>query len=246
MANESYKQFTKQAKSGIKGEAFFEMLMTDYALPHRIVGSKDIGIDYFCEWVFGDKPTGILFAVQIKTFTEENVSIKFIEVNENWNGLEQFTIRHSLLKINDETLQYWKGLGIPIYLFAIVQKNDGEGIDCFYRRYTPLLTSASNSDDSGEYFEGFYKANQGSSLIAFRDKIKRTQGFARDLFIDHVRCSYAKGLVTYMDPESIGLNQFQPNALFADLFEDYEEQIRFAYEKTGNYLEVLRQKKSRK
>jgi len=71
MASDDYKKYTIQAKRGIKGEAFFELLVSDYSLPHQVVGPKDIGIDYFCEWVYGDRPTGILYAVQVKTFSEE-------------------------------------------------------------------------------------------------------------------------------------------------------------------------------
>ncbi|MGH8067350.1 MAG: hypothetical protein ACRERE_19385 [Candidatus Entotheonellia bacterium] len=64
--NESYKRYTIQAKRWIKGEAFFEALISDYSLPHHIVSPKDVGIDYICEWVYGDRPTGILYAVQVK------------------------------------------------------------------------------------------------------------------------------------------------------------------------------------
>jgi hypothetical protein len=75
------------------------------------------------------------------------------------------------------------------------------------------------------------------SFHAFKDADKRTQGFARDLFIDHVRCSYAKGSITYLDPASMGLNQFQANSVFGDIFEDYEKQIREAYATTKEFLE---------
>ncbi len=57
MTDSGYKKYTAQAKAGIKGESFFEALVSDYSLPHHIVGLKDIGIDYICEWVYGDKPT---------------------------------------------------------------------------------------------------------------------------------------------------------------------------------------------
>lgn len=249
MANASYKKFMKQAKSGIKGEAFFEMLMTDYAIPHHVVGAKDLGIDYFCEWVYGNNPTGILFGVQVKSYEDRSVKVTFIGVNEDYNGLDQYTIcdkgNLKLLEIKPNTLQYWKGLGIPIYLFVIVQKNDGREIDCFYRRYTPRITSVTGQDDSGEYFEGFYKVNDGASLIAFKDPVKRIQGFTRDLFIDHVRYAYANGMVSFKEPEILGLNQFQQTDVFTGLVENYEEQIRFAYEKTGQYLESIKQQKSK-
>ena len=238
MDSDGYKRYTAQAKSGIRGEAFFELLITDYALPHRIVGSKDIGIDYICEWVYGDKPTGILFIVQIKTFASANPKPKYVGINQNYNGLEQYQIHHKILEIDPRTLQYWKGLGIPAYLFVVVQKANGEEMSCFYRRYTHPLTAIS-ADPSGKYYEGFYKVNKGTSFLAFKDPEKRIQGFARDLFVDHVRWSYAKGLITYLDPGSMGLNQFQTDAVFIDLFKDYENQIRSTHSKTSHYLKVL-------
>ena len=60
MTDSDYEKYTAQAKAGIKGEAFFEALVSDYSIPHHILGLKDVGIDYLCEWVYGDKPTGIL------------------------------------------------------------------------------------------------------------------------------------------------------------------------------------------
>jgi hypothetical protein len=234
----NYKHHTIQAKTGIKGEAFFELLLVDYALPHRIVGSKDIGIDYICEWTYGDRPTGILFAAQIKTFSEKSAKPTFIDIHQTHNGLERYQICNGKLQIDHRTLNYWKGLSIPIFLFAIVVNSRNQRMDCFYRRYTPLLTTDS-TDPCGEYHEGFYRANEGSQFYAFKDNDKKTQGFARDLFIDHVRCSYAKGLLMYLDPRIMGLNQFQSDAVFGDLFKEYEKLIRVTYEQTGRHLKLL-------
>ena len=233
-----YKHYTTQARMGIKGEAFFELLLTDCALPHRIVGSKDIGIDYMCEWIYGDRPTGILFGAQVKTFSAKNVKTTFVDNDRIHNGLDRYQIRYSKLRIDDKTLNYWKGLGIPVFLFAVAVKSSGQQMDCFYRRYTPLLTTTS-TDPSGKYYEGFYRANEGVSFCAFKDTDRRTQGFARDLFIDHVRCSYAKGLLTYLNPEIMGLNQFRSDIVFSDLFKEYENLIRSAYKQTGKYLKAL-------
>jgi len=76
MTNSDYKKYTAQAKAAIKGEAFFEALISDYSIPHHVVGLKDVGIDYFCEWVYGDKPTGILYAVQVKTLSKRSVRLE--------------------------------------------------------------------------------------------------------------------------------------------------------------------------
>lgn len=116
MAMEDSKKFTKQAKSGIKGEAYFEFLTSDYCIPHHVTGQKDLGIDYFCEWVFEDKPTGVLFAVQVKTFAEENITIKYEHVAEEYNGLKEYRLSSgSLLRIEPNTICYWRNLAIPIY-----------------------------------------------------------------------------------------------------------------------------------
>lgn len=82
MGNNQYKKYTAQAKAGIKGEAFFEALISDYSLPHHIVGSKDLGIDYICEWVYGDKPTGILYAVNGRDKVYQKWSFKSIPLLE--------------------------------------------------------------------------------------------------------------------------------------------------------------------
>ena len=45
-------KFTVQAKTCIKGEAFFESLLAEYAIPHHIQGAKDLGADYLCQWSY--------------------------------------------------------------------------------------------------------------------------------------------------------------------------------------------------
>jgi hypothetical protein len=120
-SGETYKKFTIQAKRGIKGEAFFESLVSDYCIPHHITGPKDVGLDYICEWVWGDRPTGRLFAVQVKTFSEENAKPEHVGFELALNGLETFRIRNEHLKIDDRTLDYWRGLGLPVHLFVVVQ-----------------------------------------------------------------------------------------------------------------------------
>jgi hypothetical protein len=235
--SEGYKRYTAQAKSGIKGEAFFELLITDYALPHRIVGSKDIGVDYICEWVYGDKPTGVLFLVQVKTFASTSVKPILVGINEGYNCLEQFEIHRESLKIEPKTLQYWKGFGLPAYLFVVVYGANSVEMECYYRRYTQPLTSTLLPDPSGEYYQGFYKVSDGNSFLAFKDPEIGKDGFARDLFIDHVRCCYSKGQITFIDPGGMGLKF--PNYPFIDLFKEYEDQIRRTYNDTSKYLKDL-------
>lgn len=241
---DEYKKYTLQAKRGVKGEAFFESLVSDYCIPHQVVGPKDVGVDYICEWVYGDRPTGVLFAAQVKTFSEATVSIKFDKIEAKLNGLHRYEIRNPHLLIDERTLLYWQGLGMPVNLFVIVQSTAEEEqtvLDCYYKRFTPILTTDTRKARA-ESHRLFYKVNVGNRFIAFTDTERRTQGFARDLFIDYVRWSYHNGSILYLDPRTIGLQQFDADTFFLDLFQDYEEQIRAAFAKTEAYLEALDQK----
>lgn len=238
MNNSEYKHYTTQAKVGVKGEAFFESLVSDYCIPHHIVGAKDIGLDYICEWVHGDRPTGVLFAVQIKTRSEKSATLEFIEIDEQNNGLCKYKIHSSNLIIDNRTLHYWQGLGMPTYLFAIIQgrNNDGtEKLDCFYKRFTPVLTR----EDAPQAKQGFYKVNEGGSFIAFRDPEGRTRGFTRDLFMDHVRCCYHRGSITGLNPRDLGLGQFPEEVVFKGLVKEYSRKILSTYHTMTQYLQAL-------
>lgn len=235
-----YKKYTLQAKRGIKGEAFFESLISDYALPHRIVGPKDLGIDYICEWVYGDKPAGLLFAIQIKTLSRTNIKkLELIGEEKGFNGLNKFEIHNHHLKIDNATLEYWQGLGMPIYLFVLIQDSaQDDTIGCYYKRYTPQLTG-DNTQEEFHPYQQFYKVNEANRFLAF--KVPGKGGFARDLFIDHVRINYFKGSLAHISPRHMGLEQFSEEGLFEDLFEIdiYKEQILAAYQKTTKFLEYL-------
>ncbi len=233
MAENLYSKFTKQARAGIKGEAFFEALIVEYALPHHIVGSKDLGIDYLCEWVHGDRPTGFLFAVQVKTIARENASLKDLGHIDNRNRLQKFLIKNSQLGIQEKTLQYWRGLGMPIYLFVIVYSALNNVLDCYYKRFTPELTGGAKE-------ECYYKVNDGTTFFAFADHDKRKHGFARDLFIDTIRYSYYKGYISYISPRTIGLDEFpEKDAVFGDVIQEYRENVCQTYNKTRIYLDNL-------
>jgi Domain of unknown function (DUF4365) len=124
MPNQLYKKYTRQAKASIKGESFFESLISDYSIPHKISGSKDIGLDFICEWVFDDEPSGILFGVQVKTLSDKRTRPKNLGIS-HLNGLERNKISSAKLKVCESTLTYWEGLGLPVYLFAIVLEGTG-------------------------------------------------------------------------------------------------------------------------
>ena len=233
-----YKKYTLQARRGIKGEAFFESLISDYCIPHHITGPKDIGIDYICEWVYGDRPTGILFAAQVKTFSGDTTKPEFKRVETGLNNLHRYSIRNQHLKIDERTLLYWQGLGIPVNLFVVVQGTDMT-MDCYYRRFTNDLTRDSIQANSIAFDELYYKVNDGNRFLAFANFDMRSGGFTRDLFIDYVRLSYHRGSIIHPEPAIFGLGQFEPGTLFQDLFDRYEKEIRSIYEITGRNLEAL-------
>jgi hypothetical protein len=239
MNKEEYKKFTLQAKTCIKGEAFFESLVAEYSIPHHIVGPKDIGVDYICEWVHGDKPTGVLYAVQIKTFSERSVKPELAGGVCNLNGLETYEIKDSNFEVDLRTLHYWKGLGMPFYLFAICVSDVQERMDCFYKRFTSELTKEELDRSKINFFSDFYKVNKGDRFVAFADEDKKENGFARDLFIDYMRWVYYKGSIAYFDPNTIGLGQFAEDEkykIYKDLFEEYEVEIIKVYAVLTKYL----------
>jgi hypothetical protein len=235
MNDEQPKKFTVKARTGIKGEAFFEELIVDYSLPHRIAGAKDLGIDYICEWINGDKPTGILYAVQVKTFSNKTAKPEKIGV-EKLNGLEKYTISNPNLNIDNRTLRYWKGLGMPVYLFAVVKTEataeQKEELICYYKRFTSCLTSAAQQENLR-----FFKVNHGSKFIAYQLEQERKLGFARDLFIDYMRWVYYRGSINYLNPRTLGLNQFpEKDAVFEDIIREYEQKVLEAYVRIREFL----------
>jgi hypothetical protein len=238
MTDSDYKKYTAQAKAAIKGEAFFEALISDYSVPHHIVGPKDVGIDYICEWAYGDKPTGILYAVQVKTISVRHTKLEYLGPKVRLNQLDEYKIKNPNLHIDERTLQYWRGLGMPIYLFAIIHSEPlGQAgqLDCYYKRFTPILTTTRSQEQ-----EDFYKVNDGTAFLAFADRQVNKYGFARDLFIDLMRCSYSKGSISYISPRTIGLEQFpDENAVFVDLLTEYQEKVLMTYEKTRGFLEGI-------
>ena len=64
--------FTTQLSN--KGESFVESILAGYALAHKIERSKDLGLDFICEWVNEEDPTGLLFGIQVKTRSDPEVT----------------------------------------------------------------------------------------------------------------------------------------------------------------------------
>jgi len=169
--------------------------------------------------------------VQVKTFSQDNIKPKHEINNPGYNGLERYSIKHDFLDIKEDTLDYWHGLGMPVYLFVIIYPE----FDCYYKRFTPILTTQKRQDE-----EYFYKVSDGRNFLAFKDQANKTQGFARDLYVDLMRCSYYKGSISYISPRTIGLQQF-PNEefVFQDLIKEYQENVCRTYIKTRRFLEQL-------
>jgi hypothetical protein len=235
---DEYKKFAKTAARAVRGEAYFEALVSSHCIPHHVYSPKDLGIDYFCEWIHGERPTGILFAAQVKSTTSESASPILIGEDTQLNGLNKYDIHYSLLNVDRATRIYWRTLGIPAYLFVVVESTDGDEaptLDCYYRRFSPHLTKDEIPEDY-DYHSDFYQVNEGASFIAF--KRPGWHGFARDLFIDHVRWTYFTGSIAYPNPRDFGLQQFEPNRLFIDMFPEYKERIHKTYELTKRLLEA--------
>lgn len=216
------KKYTIHAKNCIKGEAFFELIISDYAIPNKMFLPKDLGNDFICEWVYKDNPTGLLFISQIKTITITESKIKEGSICQ-YNKLKEFKISHPNLMVDDKTINYWKGFGIPTYLFAIVIKQNKSEYECYYKRFTPILTKNKNQKD-----EPFYKVYENNIFLAYKENYR--WGFCRDLFIDHVRCIYSRGATSIINPTSLGLQQYpNENFYFNDLLEEYSMEIRDTY-----------------
>jgi hypothetical protein len=243
MTDDEYKKFTAQAKGWIKGEAFFEAVVADYCLPHHIVAPKDLGIDYICEWVYGAKPTGILFAVQVKAFSSESLTApEYLRVGKR-NRLKTYKISASTLESDDRTWSYWRALGIPVYVFVVVYptfRAESDSFNVYYRRLTEVLTVSNLPEYLIEDQNVYYEVYAKGSFLAFADQTRKEGGFARDLFVDSMRCSYFKGSIAWINPRSMGLGEFsEEHAIFGALFDQYRENLEATYENTKRFIEGL-------
>jgi Domain of unknown function (DUF4365) len=233
-------KFTVQAKTCIKGEAFFESLLAEYAIPHHIQGAKDLGADYLCQWSYSDEPSGVLFTAQVKSFRVRgrNKPKSLGNRTATLNALEAFSIQNSNLTIKASTLDYWKGLGFPAYLFVVVHTEAGsdspDEMAMYYKRFTPVLTGTSKQED-----EYYYRVDKdGVRFRAFANEERQVQGFARDLFIDFMRWSYFKGNIAWTNPRKLGLHQFpEEDDVIEEFIDKYKTPLCETYVKTKKYLE---------
>jgi hypothetical protein len=223
MADDDYKKYTESARRGIKGEAFFESLVVDHAIPHRIARQNDLGIDFLCEWIDRDRPSGILFLAQVKTTTSDVVKSGFV-CRSRLNGLNMYTLTGAD-KVDDRTINYWKGLGLPAFLFYVIENRSNGRLDCYHKRYTPLLDGFPGPDDETGS-KAFYLVNNGAIFLAFADAQNEIGGFARDLIIDYARLSYSKGHIVQLTPSQLGFWPF-PNKENPDVVRYFGELVRW-------------------
>ncbi|MDD5071447.1 MAG: DUF4365 domain-containing protein [Patescibacteria group bacterium] len=222
----SEKKYSTKNKIGNKGVAYLEYLMEDYCLFNKIEESKDIGFDVWCEWVFNEEPTGVPFFIQVKTHKQitDSREIKIEKIKKSrLNLLDEVKITN-IKKIEPATLNYWKKQGCPVYLFVIIE-NEKPPL-CFYKRFTPILHF-----DKDQNSQIFYHAGSENFLAYANDK--GGGGFARDLFIDSIRCNYKKGSLDYFNPRLLGLNQFPEDekTVFGDVAQEYKKNIESNIEK---------------
>lgn len=183
---------------------------------HRVSGYKDIGVDYFCEWLHEDTPSGVLFGIQAKTTEKQDIKLVNIGINRRLNELDKFQIQGSFpFTLKESSIRYWETLEIPLYLFIVI-KNNADIFNCYYSRLTPILhkNNISSKDKIKRVKKSdFYLANNSSTFHAKKLKIRMDGGFARDLLMDHIRCSYKNGSVLYKNPNDFGVN-WPTNKLF--------------------------------
>jgi hypothetical protein len=223
------KKYSEENDKGDTGEAIFQSIIRSHAIPHKIERSKDIGVDFLCEWKNGQEPTGVIFSAQVKYYPSCTASLIG---KENLNSLQKYSILPTV-SIDTETQDYWKLLGMPCYLFVIIP--NGNSADLFYKRYTPILTG----DKASQSESPFYKANDHLNFFAYADTQRRMGGFARDLYIDQMRSNYSKGMIAYLNPRRLGLDQFpdaDSDVYFKDIFQEYKINLEDTFERLRSVL----------
>lgn len=224
-------KYIKNKQIGNKGEAFFESLISEYAIAHKIDASKDVGIDFLCEWVYGERPTQLLFGVQVKTRSNKQMR----PVNNKRSKLNLLMEYKTNLKIKEETLNYWGGFDFPVFLFLLnINGKNKENIGCYYKRYTPIVHKKAKENN-----EVFYKVNDKNEFLAFKHEKRFCGGFCRDLFFDHLRCQHNKGMLSGINPQDLGLTYWRADVLYEGVFDNYKEKIKDTLEKYKRFEKFL-------
>ena len=165
-------KYTKNKKKGNIGEAIAQYVLSTFTLVHKIDGANDIGNDFICELLRDEYPTNLLFYVQVK-YTQEKP------------------------KIRPQTLTYWKGSPIPVYLFWIKDKEPSN---------TPLLPWTPPIDPGNLAQLIKYKR---CTPFLHKKKDQETEGFSdfkklpfiEHLIRDYLRISYAQGFTPILNAQ---------------------------------------------
>jgi len=208
--------YLKSKQKGNKGEALVESVLSEHAIVHKIDGSKDVGIDMICEWVNGEKPTQLMFGIQVKTL---NIKLELKRKKSRLNFLEEYK---GSVAIKQTTLDYWKGFDFPVFIFLVDLKTS----NIYYKRYTSIVHCLIKHTE-----EPFYLVTKDNKFQAYIEGEKHTWGFCRDLFFDHLRCQHNKGMLSGIDPNDLGLRGWSKEALYKGVFDQYKDKIRVTYNK---------------
>lgn len=227
------KQYIRTQQLANRGESFVENILSGFALAHKVDQSKDLGLDFICEWVHGEKPTQLLFGIQVKTRSEPRITPAEPLVS-HLNGLDQFNISFDGDNFNQNTLDYWEGFNFPVFVFLVHM--NGSVLDCYYKRYTPIIHNSAKPTE-----EHFYKVWKENQFLAFIDRTgadyPKTGGFCRDLFFDHLRCQHNKGMLSGVDPAQLGLSGYRDGALYEGVYSQYASKIKSTFEKYKKYID---------
>jgi len=111
---------------------------------------------------------------------------------------------------------------------------EDDRLDCYYKRFTPVLTLNERQEDLA-----FYKVNRGPKFLAFAQEAEKRKGFARDLYIDLMRWAYYNGNIAYLNPRKLGLMQFsEEERVFMDLFGNYKDRVCETFSKAKRFLQT--------
>lgn len=206
---------------GNRGEAFLEFMMSKHALMHKVVGYKDIGLDYLCEWITEGNPSRVLFGIQVKTSDTSDITLKHEGRNKGMNGLEKYKFEKVVPSwdITEKTINYWFGFEIPLFIFFVLK--DKQEFDCYYQRLTPTL----HKKDHRQAIKAIqnyknnemYKVNEKNEFRAIVERGKQDGGFARDLFFDSVRCAYYSGSINHRKAQEFGLKGWEGNGVYVEI-----------------------------
>jgi hypothetical protein len=226
-------KITKEIRQCHRGEGFFLSLLSNFAILHKVEGGNDIGIDYFCEWINQEKleSTNTLFAIQLKTHESDKIILSYKKIDIERSGLETYDIKRKNKKgnsngnidnsIKPETIEYWRGFEMPVYLFIVVL--DKKENQLFYKRYVPILHKNPKPEEIT-----FRLVNKNNSFLSFANNTNKKGGFCRDLYVDYIRCNYKRGAIIHKNPRDLGLNQFRDEKFFFKdlLTEQYKKETQ--------------------